>query len=416
SINSPFSGLTECVQIGESETERSYQFDGKVSWFVCFCSSLATSVILGCLYIFGILFPRILDEFRAGKAKTEFQRENTLIQLQFCYSLLTLAMVASLAMAFFTFLCVVAAKLCLRYGSRVVMVCAALTCALGLLGSAFAPNLYVLYVTYGCVVGFSNAMAYMAGFHIVPLYFDKHQSLATAIVSVGPGSGVLLMSPVTQALLEHLDWRKTLMVLAAINVVPCILACSITRRSTKPGLINEESDSKPIVPSNKECCSSLRSLDLSLFKDPVFMILSLTMSIAACGHLMPLVHLVKYAEELGIPGHRSSWMYFAMGFSSIVCRLLTGLLCNTGRVPLLRIFQCGALFFAATDCLLPFATNLTLLVLYSVSFGIGEGLYTTPLYCIMTKCYAGMGFGLFISFNVVPVFVGPVVAGKILAT
>ncbi|KAK3739226.1 hypothetical protein QZH41_004335 [Actinostola sp. cb2023] len=276
-------------------------------------------------------------------------------------------MVASLAMALFSFLCVVAAKLCLRYGSRVVMMCAGLTCALGLLGSAFAPNLYVLYVTYGYVVGLASAMTFMAGFQIVPLYFDKHQSLATAIVSVAPGAGILLMSPVTQTLLEHLDWRKTLMVLAAINVVPCILACSITRR-TKPVKINEESDSKPIVPSNKECCSSLRSLDLSLFKDPVFMILSLTMSIASLGHYIPL-NIPKTLEYLVIVHHGSA------------------------------------------DCLLPFARSLTPLVLYSVSYGIGEGMYSTPLYCIMTKCYAGMGFGLFISFTVVTVFIGPVLAG-----
>jgi len=44
--------------------------DSKVSWFVCVCSSLANVIIMGCLYTYGILFPRILDEFQAGKART----------------------------------------------------------------------------------------------------------------------------------------------------------------------------------------------------------------------------------------------------------------------------------------------------------------------------------------------------------
>jgi len=205
------------------------------------------------------------------------------------------ALVASIAMAFWTFLCPVSAKLCNRFGCRVVMVCSGLTCALGLLASSFAPNLYVLYFTYGFVFAFGSSMVYITGFQIVPLYFDKHRSVATAMVSVGPGAGVLLMSPVTQTLLEHLDWRKTLMVLAAINVVPSILGCSITRRnniSPRP-LMTEDQRSRSREAIVKERCRCLRSLDFSLFKDPMFMILAVSFAICVFGYSLPYVHLVS---------------------------------------------------------------------------------------------------------------------------
>jgi len=132
-------------------------------------------------------------------------------------------------------------------------------------------------------------MVYIAAFQVVPLYFDKHRSVATAMASVGAGAGALLMSPVTQTLLEHLDWRKTLMVLAAISVVPCILGCSITRRK-KPEL----QESVQREPSDEGCCRCLRSLDLSLFKDPVFVMLSLSTSMSFLGSLLPYVHFVSF--------------------------------------------------------------------------------------------------------------------------
>ena len=281
---------------------RSQRLDSKVSWFVCVCSTTANIIILGCIYTYGILFPKILDEFHAGKARTG--NSDFRIKIVYAYNKTidinkndiyicfipfnSTALVASIAMALLSGLCPVSAKLCNRFGCRVVTMCSGLTCALGLLGSSFAPNLYVLYFTYGFVFAFGASMVCMAGFLIVPLYFDKHQSVATALASVGPAAGVLLMSPVTQTLLEHLDWRKTLMVLSAINVVPCILGCSITRRK-KP----EQQESVQREPSDEGWCRYLRSLDLSLLKDPVFVMLSLSFSITVLGNLIPYVHLVS---------------------------------------------------------------------------------------------------------------------------
>ena len=109
-------------------------------------------------------------------------------------------------------------------------------------------------------------------------------------------------------------------------------------------------------------------------------------------------------------------MYFTMGCFSLVSRLLTGRLCDTGWIPPLRVFQCGAVLFATADLLLPFATTFTSLMVYSVSFGIFEGLYASPMFCLIMKSYAGMGIGWFNSVQGIAVFVGPVLAGKIIRT
>ena len=44
--------------------------DTKVSWFVSICSSLANIIVLGSLLSYAVLFPKLLEEFQEGKAKT----------------------------------------------------------------------------------------------------------------------------------------------------------------------------------------------------------------------------------------------------------------------------------------------------------------------------------------------------------
>lgn len=46
------------------------RLDGKVSWFVCVCCMLANVIVTGCVYVYGILFPYLLEEFQRGKTKT----------------------------------------------------------------------------------------------------------------------------------------------------------------------------------------------------------------------------------------------------------------------------------------------------------------------------------------------------------
>ena len=40
------------------------------SWVVCISGSICMSIVLGCGYCFGIIFPSLLDEFKRGKSRT----------------------------------------------------------------------------------------------------------------------------------------------------------------------------------------------------------------------------------------------------------------------------------------------------------------------------------------------------------
>jgi hypothetical protein len=44
--------------------------DSKWSWVVCVCGLVTNIVVIGCSGSFGVLFPAILEEFKAGKGLT----------------------------------------------------------------------------------------------------------------------------------------------------------------------------------------------------------------------------------------------------------------------------------------------------------------------------------------------------------
>ena len=196
-------------------------------------------------------------------------------------------MVASLGLASGSVGAPVSARLCIRFGCRIIMVCSGLLCALGLVGSSFAPNLYVLYLSFGILVGCASSMVYQAGYQTIPLYFDKHSFVAASLASMGFAAGFLVMCPITQVLLDHFGWRKALLLMAGINVIPVILGCTITRKN-----ISKRDEEDTSQPSEKRC-SCLRLLDLHVFKDPMFVILTISIVTAMLGSYMPYMHLVN---------------------------------------------------------------------------------------------------------------------------
>ena len=55
---------------GEPRQRKQRQPDTWWSWVVCAVGVTCNIIVIGCTYCFGIIFPSLLDEFKAGKSKT----------------------------------------------------------------------------------------------------------------------------------------------------------------------------------------------------------------------------------------------------------------------------------------------------------------------------------------------------------
>lgn len=107
---------------------------------------------------------------------------------------------------------------------------------------------------------------------------------------------------------------------------------------------------------------------------------------------------MKFAEDIGVSSHASSWMYPITGVISTVSRILTGKVGDTGRVSFYTMFQCGTLLMAVTQFLMPLATNVGHLYGYAVLEGFFGGIYLSSGPCLMMKLDSRRGVVLMFCF------------------
>lgn len=165
---------------------------------------------------------------------------------------------------------------------------------IGLFTSSFAPNSAVLILTFGMIFGSGLSLVFLSCILVIPQYFKQYAFQATSLVSVGPGAGLLVMSPVVQRLFQEFGWRKTMQVMSGLAFSPCIvgLTMCVNKGHEKPTTYshterNHSSDSEPAKTRRN------RRIDLSVFKNKVYVLTAVMVTITALGHMMPFVHMVR---------------------------------------------------------------------------------------------------------------------------
>ncbi|XP_069122830.1 monocarboxylate transporter 14-like [Argopecten irradians] len=101
---------------------------------------------------------------------------------------------------------------------RKVSLLGALLGSFGLLLCPFAPNIIYLHVFYGVITGLGFCLVYVPSHTLSGLYFDKHRSLATGIVTSGSGLGGAVFPYITHFLITEYGWDGSFFITAAINM------------------------------------------------------------------------------------------------------------------------------------------------------------------------------------------------------
>ena len=84
------------------------------------------------------------------------------------------------------------------YGCRLVTIGGSVIAAFGLMISAAATSIAMLYVTIGLLTGFGFGLIYLPAIVSVSMYFEKKRAFATGIAVCGSGLGTFIMAPVTR--------------------------------------------------------------------------------------------------------------------------------------------------------------------------------------------------------------------------
>ena len=137
---------------------------------------------------------------------------------------------------------------------------------------------------------------YLPAIVSVSLYFETKRSFATGIAVCGSGVGTFLFAPLCEWLIDSYHWTGALLILSAIGL-NCIIFGALFRAIEAPKeqvgdavemiemeelmVISEES-------SQSECAAMM---DLSLFKDPIFLLFCLSNFCTSIGFNVPYVFM-----------------------------------------------------------------------------------------------------------------------------
>jgi MFS family permease len=263
----------------------------RAGWGVVIAAFTLMFMGFGAAYSFAAFFSAFQAEFGASRAH---------ISLVFSLS----------ALLWFSF-GVPGGMLADRFGPRGVCFAGALILAAGLALSALAPSLVLLYATFSIGAGIGIGLTYVPSVAAVQHWFVRHRALATGIAVSGVGAGNLVFPPLAAWLIELAGWRNAFLALAAATIAlaaPAALALG--------GRAAERASAAGGTLPGMTLGEALRSRPFWAGYAVGF--------VMCVGVFVPMVHLVPYAQDLGLGAARGVTLVSLLGLGSLIGRFAIG--------------------------------------------------------------------------------------------
>ncbi|XP_076687098.1 monocarboxylate transporter 5-like isoform X3 [Andrena cerasifolii] len=427
--------------------------DGGWGWFVVLASFLIHVITDGVTYSFGLFYLELLYYFEDGKGATAWIA-SILVGVTLCSGPISGWFVD-------------------KYGCRIVTVAGSILASLCLLCSMWARNIVTLYFTIGIGTGFGFGLIYLPAIVSVTSYFEKYRSLATGIAVCGSGLGTLVFAPCLEYLIATYGWRGSIMLCSGI-VLNCIVlglffrpiesrnqrkkssperpSQSTTRRTVEEGAVTRavtfqkeknsvrvtSARSQPVLNSKnmlhqssledihkemfelkvspkQKIGSPRKILDISILKDPVFILFTLSNFCTSIGFYVPYVYVLPQAEEQGINKKDASYLLAVIGIANTIGRIILGYISDKPWVNRLLVYNLCLTICGISTILSILCTTFTTFALFSSVFGFTSGAYV-GLTSVILVDLLGMNrltnaFGLLLLFQGFASLLGPPIAG-----
>ncbi len=321
---------------------RSIEPDSSRAWVAAGGVALVNGTAFGTAYTFGTFFDSMADEFGAEAGAT--------------------ALLFGLTLLFFFGFGVVSGPLSDRYGhDRVLLVGGALFVT-GLVLTSQVESLPVGYVTYGVGVGVG------AGCFVAPLtalagqLFVARRTIALGVVAAGNGLGTLILSPLSERLIENDGWRSAYLTLAGIGAVAVTISWLAVRVRVESTMPRDRSwTTRPWARSN-----------YTFMSRPGVTPLFVSSTLMSIGLFVAFAFVVPFAKDDGVGATAASRLIAVIGLSSIVGRLLLTNLAD--RLGAIRLYQLALLVQPVAYAVWLFAGgSYALLVLFATILGVAYG-------------------------------------------
>lgn len=321
---------------------------------------MSVLIVTGIGYSFGLMLPPLMDNFAGTRQAT--------------------AWIGSLNMASGYFLSPLGSYITDRFSYRFTAILGSLSGTVGFLLATLSSKLWMLYITYGLLSGFGYRMIFNSSTLVVVDYFVKWRSLAVGIVTSATAVGMLVMSQVTEAMLNAYGWQATLRGFAALYFV-----CGLFSTVFVP--LDKFKEDTIYSKSTKESSQPKKTGNLSLYRNRSFLVLLSSFIVVNFSYFIPSVHIIKHCkQELNIPANKASMLYTYLGISSFFSRHL---FCKLGDLKYFNrfyLYQGGMTIIGLCVLCLPLARSFGSLVAVFAVFGLMDGAMNGQFSLLILKC------------------------------
>ena len=349
-------------------------------WVVVWATFVCLALIFGVSYSFAAFFASLAQEFQAQRADVSW--------------------VFGLSGLVYFVLGTLGGILADRWGPGRVCAAGMVLIASGLLATSWASSLWMVYISYGLLVGLGIAFVYTPSIASVQPWFTVRRGLAGGIASSGVGAGTLLVPLLVAMAIARMPWREAMQLLALAVLVLGLLASALLRRAPAAGHGGAGGTA-----SGLSLAQTLRT--------PTFRWFYLATVLASPVMFIPFAHLSASARDLGLHEAQAVGLVGLIGVGSLVGRFSIGLLADRlGRARTLVLMQ---LSMCLSYLLWAAAGGYPLLALYALWFGLSYGSIVSLLPAICMDYFGGRSVasivGALYSGAALGNLLGPVLAG-----
>ncbi|MFL5660616.1 MAG: OFA family MFS transporter, partial [Ktedonobacteraceae bacterium] len=117
-----------------------------------------------------------------------------------------------------------------RFGPRAIATAGGILYGLGVLLAAFAaPNIFILYLTFGIIGGIGIGLGYIVALAMLIKWFPDRRGFITGLAVAGFGAGALITSPVAAALITSVGLGNTFLYLGIAYLVVIVIVAQFFR-------------------------------------------------------------------------------------------------------------------------------------------------------------------------------------------
>jgi MFS family permease len=209
-----------------------------------------------------------------------------------------------------------------RYGPRVVLTISGILMGAGYCLMFLVNSTWQFYLFYGLIIGAGMGGIFVPLIAVIARWFSSKRGLMTGTVLSGAGLGVLIMAPLSNRMIEILNWRETFLVMGIVLLIVITVAAQFLR--SNPSAMGLAPDGE-VVSKTQNSIPSGFSLKEAVRKYQLWFIL-LMYFVYGFSSTSINVHLVPDAIGAGISAAVAATILATMGGIQLIGRIGLGLL------------------------------------------------------------------------------------------